>query len=576
MSDSTTENCRHPSGATGPARVLRQVLTLPLRPAGGVWFFVILGIAALVMAPVLALLWQASQGSAMLWSHLMGSVLPHAFTQTLILMTGVGVLVAFTGTLLAWTVTAYDFRGRRLLEWGLLLPLAVPTYIVAYAYLDLLHPIGPVQDFLRQMLGYSSPRQFRLPDLRSMPGAILLLSLVLFPYVYLPVRAMFTTQAANLLEVSRTLGLSRRAAFWRVAVPSARPAIAVGVSLALMEVLNDIGASEFLGVRSLTISVYTTWVTRSDLPGAAQIALAMLVLVVALVSLERWARRNQRYNVNAQRARMMVPLRIRGPRAAGLFALAALPMVFGFVIPAGYLAIEAAERFHSAGLSAQLLREAGNSFMISALATLAVLICGVIIACGARLFPSRPLQIAQRISGLGYAMPGTVLAIGILTVSAGFDRRLDALMQSWFGLSTGLLLIGSGMALGYAYLVRFLGIASGSTEAGLTRFPRSYDHAARSLGRSAAGTVFSLHLPLSRSAIAAGGLLVFVDCMKELSATLLLRPLNFETLATHLYGEAARGTYEEASIAALAIVAVGILPVILLARVGRQGRQRTA
>ncbi|RRH72185.1 ABC transporter permease [Falsigemmobacter faecalis] len=576
MSGSTTEKAGRSGLALRLSGALHRRLTLPPRPAGGVWFFVILAIAALVLAPVLALLWQASRGSVTLWSHLMGSVLPHALGQTLILMGGVGVLVALSGTLLAWAVTAWDFRGRRLLEWGLLLPLAVPTYIVAYAYLDLLHPIGPVQEFLRQMLGYTSPRQFRLPDLRSMPGAIVLLSLVLFPYVYLPVRAMFMTQAANLLEVSRTLGLSRRQAFWRVAVPSARPAIAVGVSLALMEVLNDIGASEFLGVRSLTISVYTTWVTRSDLPGAAQIALAMLLLVVALVSLERWARRNQRYSVNAQRARMIEPLLIRGPRAWGMFALAALPMVFGFLIPAGYLAAEAVQRFHTAGLSPQLLREAGNSFTISALATLAVLICGVIIACGARLFPSHALQIAQRISGLGYAMPGTVLAIGILTVSAGFDRSLDAAMQSWFGVSTGLLLIGSGMALGYAYLVRFLGIASGSTEAGLTRFPRSYDHAARSMGRSAAGTVFSLHLPLSRSAIAAGGLLVFVDCMKELSATLLLRPLNFETLATHLYGEAARGTYEEASIAALAIVAVGILPVILLARVGGQARRRAS
>jgi len=526
-------------------------------------------IAGLALAPVLALAWQAAAGSASLWSHLLVNVLPHATVQTLILMGGVGVLVATIGTLTAWIVTAFDFPGRRVLEWALLLPLAVPTYILAYAYLDLLHPIGPVQTLIRDVLGYTSPRQFRLPDIRSMPGAIILLSLVLYPYVYLPTRAMFMTQAVNLMEVARTLGLNRRQTFWRVAIPSARPAIAIGVSLALMETLNDIGASEFLGVRSLTISVYTTWVTRSDLPGAAQIALLMLLLVVILVGIERWARRHQRYNVGAQRARVMVALRVRGTRAALLGGLAALPVLLGFVIPAGFLGIEAWSRFRFAGLSSQLLIEARNSLAISAIASLLVVGCGLILVCGARLHPGRVMTIAGRLSVLGYAMPGTVLAIGVLTIAAGFDRSLDQLMRSWFGLSTGLVLIGSGAALGYAYLVRFLAIASGSIEAGLARFPRSYDHAARTLGHGATGTVRHVHLPLGRSAIAAGGLLVFVDCMKELSATLLLRPLNFETLATHLYGEAARGTYEEASLAALGIVAVGILPVIMLARVGR-------
>lgn len=562
------------SVSTTDPKPSRFAKTFPLHIHGGAWFFVTWAIAGLVLAPVLALVWQAAQGSTQLWSHLAVHVLPHALGQTLILLAGVGVLVAFIGTFAAWAVTAWDFRGRRILEWALLLPLAVPTYIVAYAYLDLLHPIGSFQGLIRDMLGYSSPREFRLPDIRSMPGAILLLSLVLYPYVYLPVRAMFMTQAANLLEVSRTLGLNARQTFWRVAIPSARPAIAVGVSLALMETLNDVGASEFLGVRSLTISVYTTWVTRSDLPGAAQISLIMLLLVVLLVAIERWARRHQRYSVNAQRARMLEPVRIRGAKATGLWLLVALPALFGFAIPAAYLAVEALERFHFVGISSQLLIEARNSFAISAVASLVVILCGVLITCTARLFPSRALLLAQRLAGLGYAMPGTVLAIGVLIIAAGFDRNLDQLMRGWFGFSTGLLLIGSGAALTYTYLVRFLAISSGATEAGLTRFPRSYDHAARSLGHSSLGTICKIHLPLSRSAIAAGGLLVFVDCMKELSATLLLRPLNFETLATHLYGEAARGTYEEASLAAISIVLVGILPVILLARVGSRSANR--
>lgn len=545
----------------------------PLRLRGGAWVVASVAIAGLVLLPVLALLWQALRGSDGLWSHLAVNVLPHAITQTAILMAGVGVLVAVIGTLSAWLVTAWDFPGRRMLEWALLLPLAVPTYIVAYAYLDLLHPLGPVQGVVRAVLGYDSPREFRLPDIRSMTGAILLLSLVLYPYVYLPTRAMFLTQAASLVEVSRALGTTRAQVFRRVALPLARPAIAVGMSLALMETLNDIGASEFLGVRSLTIAVYTTWVTRYDLPGAAQIALAMLVLVVALVSLERWARRRQRYSTGAQRGRSFAPRVLTGRAALLALGLGLLPVMLGFAIPAAYLAVEAWERFRAAGLSASLVTEARNTFLLSALATAAVVAGGVVVSYAARARPGRASALALRVASMGYAMPGTVLALGILTVAAGLDRWIDATARDWLGVSTGLILIGSGLALGYAYLARFLAISVGSVEAGFSRIPHSYDHAARTLGRGPGETLRQVHLPLSRGAMAAAGLLVFVDCMKELSATLLLRPLNFETLATHIYAEAARGTYEDAAHAALAIVLVGLLPVILLARIGPTGQR---
>ncbi|GHG27684.1 ABC transporter permease [Paracoccus aerius] len=524
--------------------------------------------------PILALAWQAAQGSDGLWTHLARHVLPHALTQTAILMAGVGVLTAGIGTTVAWLVTAHDFPGRRMLEWALLLPLAVPTYIVAYAYLDMLHPLGPFQSAVRAVLGYDSPRDFRLPDIRSMPGAILLMGLVLYPYVYLPVRAMFMTQAANLVEVAHTLGTTRGQIFHRVALPLARPAIAVGVSLALMETLNDIGASEFLGVRSLTISVYTTWVTRSDLAGASQIALAMLVLVVALISLERWARRKQRYSVNAQRARPMARQPLTGPLRWVALTVCLVPVLLGFVLPAIYLSVEAWKRFQFAGLSSRLMGEAWNTFALSAVATVAVLVCGLTVAYAARIFPQRGMAVIHRMASLGYAMPGTILALGILIAAGGVDRWIGRTAKSWLDIDPGLVLIGSGVALGYAYLARFLAISVGSVEAGLTRIPRSYDQSARTLGHGIGSTLRNVHLPLSKAALAAGGLLVFVDCMKELSATLLLRPLNFETLATHLYGEAARGTYEEAAIAALAIVVVGILPVILLARVG-SGRGRS-
>lgn len=512
-------------------------------------------VALLVCLPVVSLLAIAAQGSAGLWSHLAANVLPAALRDTLVLLAGVGVLVAVVGTGTAWLVTAHDFAGRRLFEWALLLPLAVPTYISAYAWLDILHPVGAVQGWVRAVLGYSSPREFRLPDVRSMTGCVLLLGLVLYPYVYLTARAMFVTQAAGLIEAARTLG--ERRVFRRVALPLARPAVAVGVSLALMEALNDIGASEFLGVRTMTVSVYSTWIGRADLPGAAQISLAMLALVVALVMLERWARRNQRYAVG-QRPRPIGRSALRGWRAGLAMLACAVPVLLGFAAPATYLMVEAWKRVAFAGISPTLWTEALNTVLLASAATVMVLICGTIAAYAARLHGRGGLL--ARATTLGYAVPGTVLAIGLLPLVAALDRGLIAA-----GLPAVLLLGGSGAVL-LAYMVRFMAIATGGVESGFARIPPSLDHASRSLGQGPSGTFLRVHLPLSRPALVAVALLVFVDCAKELPATLLLRPLNVETLATHLYGEAARGTYEEAAIAALVIVAIGMAPVILLAR----------
>lgn len=535
-----------------------------------VWWLVASAvIAGLALLPVAALVTQAMQGSTGLWAHLRNTVLATALPDTLILLLGVGILAGVLGTASAWLVAAHDFPGRGILEWALLLPLAMPTYIMAYAYLDILHPLGPVQGAVRWLLGYSSPREFRLPDIRNMTGCILLLGFVLYPYVYIPVRAMFLTQAGNLLEAARLLGTSRRSLFLRVAVPLSRPAIAVGISLTLMEALNDIGASEFLGVRTLTVSIYTTWVTKSDLPGAAQIALCMLLLVVALVALERWARRRQSYSLSAQKSRTLEPLRINGAWGWLAFALGSLPIVIGFAGPALYLITQAWKRYQFSGVSSRFLSEAINTIVVAGLATLTTLLLGLVVAYALRIVPGKASLWCFRLATVGYSAPGTVIAIGVLIALGGFDRFVDQTMQSWFGFSTGLLLIGSGAALIFAYTARFLTIAAGGIDAGLSRIPLSFDHASRTLGRAPGATFRHVHLPLSKAAMAAAGLLVFVDCVKELPATLLLRPLNFETFSTQLYGEAARGTYEEASIAALAIVLIGILPVILLARVGK-------
>ncbi|CUI55017.1 ABC transporter permease [Achromobacter xylosoxidans] len=518
-----------------------------------------------VLAPVLTLVWWALGGDLSHWRHLATYVLPQALANTAVLLAGVGVLVTLLGTGSAWLVTAYEFPSRRALTWALLLPLAVPTYIIAFAYLDLLHPIGPIQSGIRALLGYDSPRQFRLPDLRSIYGAIFVLGFVLYPYVYLSTRVMFMTQAASLLEAARTLGAGRYAVFFRVALPLARPAIVVGVSLALLETLNDIGASEFLGVQTLTVSVYTTWVTRSDLAGAAQIALTMLAIVIGLILLERHGRKRQRY-ANTQRMRPMQPRRLRGAAAVLAAVLGWIPVVVGFVAPALYLVVETYKRLHLVGgVSSQLLNGLGNTLIVAFSATIVTLLCGLIVAWAGRTLREsagfNPGRACARVASLGYAVPGTVLAIGLLTPFVWIDTAVAKV----FG-GSGLFLMGSMAALVCAYAIRFLAISTGALEAGLARIPPSLEQASRLLGESSAGTLRRVHLPLLRPALAASALLVFVDAMKELPATLLLRPMNFDTLATWLYAEAARGTYEEGAVAALAIVLAGLLPVILLAR----------
>jgi iron(III) transport system permease protein len=374
---------------------------------------------------------------------------------------------------------------------------------------------------------------------------------------------MFMTQPAHLMEAARMLGESRRGAFFRVALPLARPALAVGLSLALLETLNDIGASEFLGVNTLTVAVYTTWITRSDLAGAAQIACAMLFVVVALVWLERHGRQHQRFG-SAQRMRAVQPRRLRGGAAWAATATASLPVLVGFVAPALYLVWESAKRlYQGGGISRGLVASLGNTLALAAGVTVVAVAAGLVVAWAARGQGSRPNRARwqARVAALGYAVPGTVLAIGLLTPALAFDGALATAM-GWQGLP----LMGAGVVLVVACVIRFLAMPVGGIEAGLARIPPAIEQASRLLGETTAGTLRRVHLPLLRPALAAGALLVFVDAMKELPATLLLRPANFDTLATWLYAEAARGTYEEGAIAALAIVLAGLLPVVLLAR----------
>ncbi|GAB4066619.1 iron ABC transporter permease [Ancylobacter sonchi] len=536
--------------------------------AGGLMRLGALAIVGLVALPLAALVATAAQGTGDLWPHILRNVLPTAITDTALLVAGVGILAGTIGTGTAWLVAVCRFPGRGVFEWALLLPLAIPTYIQAFVYVDAVHPLGPVPTAIRAMLGMTSPRDLPLPEVRNLPGCIVLLGLVLYPYVYLPARAAFLVQTASALDAARTLGHGATATFFRVALPLARPAIAVGVTLALFETVNDIGASEFLGVQTLTLSIYSTWLNRSSLPGAAQIALFMLAIMIGLVLLERWGRRHISHANVGSRARPPMRRDLSAGAAAFAFLACLLPVTLGFLVPVGHLVHAAYGRFLFRGLPETLLPEVLNTALFAGIGTVLALGCGLLLAVAARTGTVRRIGML-RIAALGYAVPGTVLAVGLLVPLAGFDNLVSSAVQALGGPATGLLVSGSGAALIIAYVIRFLAIPVGSLEAGYEKIGVSLDMAARGLGQAPGGVVRRIHLPLLRPALGTAALLVFVDCMKELPATLMLRPLNFETLASQVYGEAARGSYEDGALAALLIVVVGLIPVMLLARLSR-------
>ncbi|WP_244445164.1 iron ABC transporter permease [Microvirga sp. BSC39] len=520
----------------------------------------------LALLPVGALLGIAAEGDAEIWPHLIANVLPASTIDTLALLAGVAVVAGSMGITTAWLVTAHRFPGRDVLVWLLPLPLAVPTYITAYIYVEIFDSAGLVQMALRDFMGWRSRSDYWFPEIRSLPGCILVMSAVLYPYIYIAARAMFLTQSASMLEVARTLGASRIKLFRIIALPLARPALAVGVSLALLEALNDIGASEYLGVRTLTVSVYNTWLNRGSLAGAAQIACVMLAFVVGLILIERYGRRDRRYALSPKRHRTVHPVALVGGRGWTASLLCALPVFLGFILPTGFLLRETLR----GGLLEQFDRDFLAHFMttigLSVVATLAVLAIAVILVSAARLSKTSLTKGALLAAGLGYALPGTVLALGLMTPLVGFDNLISTIWRHLTGERLGLLLMGAAGGIIIAYVIRFLSIATGSLSAGLDRVSPSLEDAARTLGASRREMVWKIQIPLMRPALASAALLIFVDCIKELPATLLLRPLNTETLSTLVYTYASRGRFEDGSLAALVIVLVGLVPVIQLVR----------
>lgn len=554
--------------ATRPV-ILRRFGSLPrlsVRRRGDARYLVAaFAVALTVAAPLIALAVIALSGTSDNWTHLVQTILPEAVRVTAGLMLGVAILSGVVGVATAWLVSSFEFPGRSLFSWALVLPLAVPTYIAAYCQVEFLHFAGPVQTAIRETFGFASSRDYWFPDVRSLGGAVLILSSVLYPYVFLTVRLSFLMQARSVADVARTLGRSPAVVFARVLLPLARPAIAVGVTLALMETVNDIGAVEFLGVRTLTFAVYSTWLNRGDLQGATQIALVMLVVIVALVLIERAARRRQRFAASRGEARKPGRKLLEGWRAAGAIAVCALPIIIGFGIPFYVLADYAIARPDQL-LEPALWRALWNTVAVAGSAGLATLLAAFVMAYGIRLTGSRRLAAVVRLGALGYAVPGTVLAIGILIPLASFDNFVDAYMREWFGISTGLLLSGSGFAIVYACFVRFMAMGHGAIESGFLKVSPHLDMASRTLGHGPRATLFRVLVPLMRPAIVTSVMLVFVDSAKELSATILLRPFDFETLATFVYASTSRAAFEDGALAALLIVLVGIVPVIVLNR----------
>jgi iron(III) transport system permease protein len=557
-----------PAGDAMVRRVagLRRLPRLRLPASPGV--VLAAGAVALVVAvPLIALIVIASRSSGEVWPHLVGTVLPRSTRITLTLMLAVGLATAIVGVGTAWLVAMCRFPGRAWLEGALVLPLAVPTYIVAYCYAEMLGYTGPVQGALRAVFGFETARDYWFPEIRSLPGIVFVLTAVLYPYVYMTTRLLFLMQSSAALDVARTLGAGPFRMFFRVALPLARPAVAVGVSLALMETLNDIGAVEFFGVRTLSFAVYDIWLNRGSLPGAAQLALVLLLVVFSLILAERLARGRQRYHVNSRAQQPLAPFYLKGWKAVGATLACLLPVLFGFALPAALL-VDYSSRRLDQFLAPQLLSAAMNSLSVAAATAVLAVVAGLVLAYAARLSASRLVWALGRFASIGYAVPGTVLAVGILIPLAALDNYVDGAARSLFGVSTGLLLAGSGAAIVYACTVRFLAVSTGSLEAGLAKVSLHLDMAARTLRRTPGQTLREIHLPLMRRALATAALLVFVDTMKELSATILLRPFDFDTLATFVYSQASRAAFEDASVAALAIVVVGIVPLILLLRAG--------
>lgn len=532
------------------------------------WSVGAVAIALLVLMPILSVVWLAFTPEENIWPHLIATTLPRYLVNTGMLMGGVALLSAAVGAGAAWLIAMYRFPFARWLEWLLLLPLAIPAYVGAYALVDFLEYAGPVQSGLRAVFGWENAQDYWFPEVRSRGAAILVLSAALYPYVYLLSRTAFREQSGCAYEVARALGAGPFSLFRRVGLPLARPAIAAGAAIVMMETVNDFGVVDYFAVQTLTAGIFSVWLESGNAGGAAQIATLILVLVLALVGLEKVSRRNLRFHNLGRHHRPLIPVQLRGSAAWAATLACVLPVLMGFVLPVGVISAHALAN-PEAWLDEGLARALMHTLAVGGIAALATVAAGLFLVYGVRLTGRSLPKLLLPVTTIGYAAPGAVLAVGILIPMAAVDNAVADTAERFLGVDLGLLMTGSAFAIIYAYSVRFFAIAQGAADAAMGRITPSLPMAARSLGRTARGTLGAVYLPLIRSSVGTALLLVFVDCVKELPATLLLRPFNFNTLATRVYEKASLENLGDAAPAALLVSAVGLIAVAFLARANR-------
>jgi len=536
---------------------------LPRRANWNAMTVLSIAVAGLIAVPVLVVIGSVLTPSTETWRHLASTVLPEYIANTLWLMLGVGLGVSVIGIATAWLTTMCRFPGRGMFEWALILPLAVPAYVMAYAYADFFQFAGPVQSWLRASLGWSR-HDYWFPEIRSLGGAAFLFSVAFYPYVYLLARAAFLEQATGMIEAGRSLGYGPWRSFFRLALPLARPGVAAGVALALMETLADFGTVGYLALHTFTTGIYRAWLSLGDRVAACQLAVALLAFVALVLLAERMSRGRARFDNRAARRRV-VPHRLHGWPAAGAVLACALPIFAGFVLPA-WILLRLTFSGGELQLGSRYFALVWNSVTLAGLTAACAVALALLVAYATRSGGNVVALVAHRLAGLGYAVPGAVIAVGILVPVTRLDLALSGFLHSAFGITTGLLLTGGVAALVYAYLVRFLAVALQSVEAGLAKVTPGMDDAARSLGTSPLGIVSRVHVPLLAPSLLTAALMVFVDVMKELPVTFMMRPFNFDTLAVHAYNLASDERLSELAAPALTIVVVGIVPLILLSR----------
>jgi iron(III) transport system permease protein len=521
------------------------------------WLVVL--VAALVALPILAIFVLAMSGSAGSWP----ANLPRLTLNSVFLCVGAGVMSLLLGTPLAWLVTFHEFPGRRTLKWMALLPLALPGYIISFLYVELLTYAGPVQHVLRTTFGWQSPQDYWFPEIRSIGGAAIVMAFALYPYVYIAALVAFMRQPTNQIYAARTLGRTPFSTFVEIILPQARPALFVGVLLVIMECLNDIGAATFFGVGTLTTAIYNTWLEQGDLPAAAQLASILILFMAFLVYLETVAKARELRDGKNRGIFIRIPL--HGWKRISATLTVATPILLGFAIPVILLIMLGVRRFDEMWTITTFITII-RTLMLASIAAVVALLIALLFAYVTRNTATKLTTGTARIASLGYALPGTILGIGVLVPFGAFDQWINRIMTSLNMTGPGLLLSGSVFAVVFAYVTRFLIIAVSQTQDGMAKIPINFDHAARTLGRSQFGVFTGIHIPLLKPATFSAALMILVDTMKELPVTLILRPFDFETLATRVFELASLGQFESAAIPALLIVIVGLTPVALLAR----------